>query len=93
MNADDELNYRYFEHFMEFWIPIYRKQILNAKYENDNQTLRIIHENINRNWHLQDYKKYIFKKLGINFIDDIDSNIIKIYFKHKKKREMLYDIS
>ena len=87
-----DINYKYYEHFMEFWLPIYRKQVDNAKYENNHEALNEIYLNIDKNWHLQEYKDYIFKKLGIKYLlPDIDSNIISIYFKNKKKKEMLYD--
>lgn len=89
---ETELNNNYFEHFMEFWVPIYRRQVLNAKYDNDKQALKEIYDNIDKNWHLQDTKEYIHKKLGLEFMSgDIDSQIIGIYFKHKKKKELLYD--
>ena len=94
MSLEDKMNYEYFIHFKEFWIPIYRKQILNAKYDNDNETLRAIYKNINDNWHLQDYKNYIFELLGISYLSDkvdIQPDIIEIYFKYKNRKELLYE--
>jgi len=92
MDTREKLNYRYYEHFMEFWLPIYRKQVQNAKYENDKQELINIYNNIDKHWSLQEYKEIIFEELGISHIvPDIDSNIISTYFKHKRKKERLYE--
>ena len=74
----------YYEHFNNFWIPIYRKQVLDAKYNNDTELLNCIYENINKNWNLKEYKIIIFKKLGIEYIDK-NEIIIRNYFKNKFK--------
>ena len=88
------MNYEYYKHFNNFWIPIYKRQVLNAKEENNISTLISIYNNIDNNWHLQDYKNKIFKVLDISYLSkkvDIDSDILKIYFKQKKKKELLYE--
>ena len=88
-----DMDYEYYEYFMKYWLPVYRKQILECKYENDTEALLEIYENINKSWHLKEYKKIVFEKLGINYIStqpDIDSTILKIYFKNKRKKELLY---
>lgn len=58
----------YYESFKKYWIPVYRKQIFKAKFENDKETLKVIKDNIDKNWHLQEYKYEIFKELGIIYI-------------------------
>lgn len=59
----------YYEHFCEFWIPIYRRQIFKAKFNNDLQALIEIKENIYKNWHLTHEEVLkIIKELGIYWI-------------------------
>ena len=59
----------YYEHFYEFWIPIYRQQIFKAKFNDDLQALIEIKENIYKNWHLTHEEALkIIKELGIYWI-------------------------
>ena len=73
MKIEVSMNYKYYEHFNDFWIPIYRHQVQEAKIENDEDTLNIIYKNIDKNWHLQEYKYQIFESLGIRYLKE--SNI------------------
>lgn len=59
----------YFDHFIEFWLPIYKKQVFKAKFENDVDALLTIKENIYKNVHFDDAeRKYIIQELGIKFL-------------------------
>jgi len=92
MDIEEKLNYKYYEHFMDFWLPIYRNQVLRAKYDNDKEELSRIYDNIDKHWSLQEYKNIIFNELGINhMVPDIDGETISMYFKHKRKKEKLYE--
>lgn len=63
-----DLDYIYYESFIDFWIPIYRRQIFKAKFNNDNAALKDIYDNIDKNWYLQNYKDYIFEILNIKYL-------------------------
>lgn len=62
---EEELNHQFFESFVLFWYPIYKRQIFKLKFSNDIKGLIEIKDNINKNVHLQDYKFIIFRDLGI----------------------------
>ncbi len=55
----------YLEYFKKYWYPVYKRQIIKAKYFNEKDTLLAIKENIYKNWNLKDYTKIITKDLGI----------------------------
>ena len=95
MKLEDKMNYEYYECWIEFWLPIYRQQVIECKLENNSKALLEIYNNINKNLTLKEYKEYIFELLGIKYLtnNDVDSVIIKSYFKNKKKKELLYDDS
>lgn len=65
---EEELDYKYYESFKEFWIPIYKRQVFKAKYYEDVNTLLAIKENIYKNIHLEDYRYLILKELGIYYL-------------------------
>ena len=90
-----DLDYRCYEDFIKWWLPIYKKQVNIAKLENNEPALIEIYDNIDKNWNLQKYKYLIFKELGISYlaqvaykqvekVEDADSIIIESYFKHRK---------
>ena len=64
-NWADEKEYQCYEDFKENWYPIYRRQILNAKFFNNRRALVEIKENIYKSWYLKDYRLIIVKELGI----------------------------
>lgn len=60
----------YFDHFIEFWLPIYKRQVFKAKFENNANELLAIKENIFKNWNLDKIEKeYLYKELGIRFVE------------------------
>ena len=60
----------YFDHFIEFWLPIYKRQVFKAKFENNTNDLLAIKENIFKNWNLDKIEKeYLYKELGIRFVE------------------------
>lgn len=65
---EEEKNYRFYEDWIHFWLPIYRKQVLNAKLEENDEALKEIKINILKNKSLDEYKDFIFEKLGINYL-------------------------
>lgn len=65
---DDYLNYLYYQHFLTFWIPILRKQVILAKLTNDIDALLEIKENIYHNEKLNDYRLLIIEMLGIKYL-------------------------
>lgn len=65
---EEERNFKFYEDWISFWLPIYRKQILNAKLENNQNALEEIKINIIKNKSLEGYKDFIFEKLGINYV-------------------------
>jgi len=92
-----DLDYRCYEDFIKFWIPIYKKQVNIAKLENNELALIEIYDNIDKNWNLQKYKYFIFKELGISYlvqaasmqvkkVEDADQIIIESYFRHRKDK-------
>lgn len=100
-----DTQYRFFEDWMDFWFPNYRRAVLEAKYENNEAWLLSIKDNIMKNWNMDfEMKKYILEKLGISYLLQVDSkeNMFKrneklIYLVLKRKgvlhrEEELYDI-
>ena len=74
----------YFDHFIEFWLPIYKRQVFKAKFENNTNELLSIKENIFKNWNLDKIEKeYLYKELGIKFVE-VRWKYIR-YTKAKKK--------
>lgn len=60
----------YFDYFIEFWLPIYKRQVFKAKFENNTNELLAIKENIFKNWNLDKIEKeYLYKELGIKFME------------------------
>ena len=56
----------YYESFKMFWIPIYKKQVAEAKKNKDDKTLSLIRKNIRDNIHLTDKEKdNIYKLIGL----------------------------
>ena len=87
-------DYRCYEEWIMFWLPIYRKQVNECKYQEDNLALQEIYNNIDKNWNLQDYKFYIFELLGLKYLipkENMNVEILKTYFNYKKKKEQ-YEI-
>lgn len=92
-------NYDFYEDWMKWWFPTYKKHVQEAKFENNTEALKAIYWNVKKNWHLVGYKFYILEKLGIKYLEQmnltiedenvksIDPEIISIYFKHKRKKE------
>ena len=63
------LNEKYYKSFIEFWIPIYKKQIFKAKLSRNTDLLMEIQNNIWMNWNLtKDQKNEILKMLEIKKI-------------------------
>ena len=61
----EEINKKYYESFIKFWIPIIQKQYFKAKIQNDLICIITIKENIWKNWHLsKEQKKAIWKEIG-----------------------------
>lgn len=64
-----EFSKNYFEHFSEFWLPIYRYQVNECKFENNKEALSEIMLNLIKNIHLvDDEKRYIAKEIGIYYL-------------------------
>lgn len=62
----EEFHYKYYESFMEFWIPIYKRQVFKAKFKNEIDVIISIKNNVMKNIHLNNEAKvYILKQLGI----------------------------
>lgn len=59
----------YFNSFVNFWLPIYEKQVFRAKIRKDKRELIVIKKNIMRNIHFTGVeKKYLIKRLNIEII-------------------------
>ena len=62
--------YRYFEEFVDFWLPIYKRQVFNSKFNNEKENLIAIGNNIIKNWNLtKDEKEVIIRTLGIKYLE------------------------
>lgn len=68
MNYFEQLIDEYYFDFKDFWYPIYRKQILDAKFNDNKEALLEIKNNILKNWNLKEYKDLIIKDLGLNYL-------------------------
>ena len=65
----DTNNKNYFEHFRDFWLPIYKRQVNECKLEDNKKALSEIMLNLVKNIHLSDdEKRYIAKKIGIYYL-------------------------
>lgn len=70
-SIEKTMEYAYYEHFMEFWLPIYKKQVFKAKYYNEVEELIAIKTNVTKNIHLSESSKfYILKELGLRFLSE-----------------------
>lgn len=59
----------YFDSFCEFWLPIYKHQVIEAKLEENKEVLSEIMLNLVKNIHLKDdEKRYIAKGIGIYYL-------------------------
>ena len=55
-----ENNKSYFEHFCDFWMPIYKHQVSECKLENDKAALSEIMLNLIKNWNLTSLNRLEF---------------------------------
>lgn len=56
----------YFNFWINFWLPIYKRQIFKARFNKDTDTLLSIKENIYKNIHFnREEKVEILKQLNI----------------------------
>ncbi|MCI8575828.1 MAG: sigma-70 family RNA polymerase sigma factor [Bacilli bacterium] len=68
-------NKSYFDHFCEFWLPIYRYQVNEAKLEDNKNALSEIMLNLVKNIHLSESeKRYIAKRIGIYYLIEAKEN-------------------
>lgn len=76
-------NKNYFEHFCEFWLPIYKRQVTEAKLEENKHALSEIMLNLVKNIHLtDDEKRYIAKRIGIYYlVEEKESKKMKRFFE------------
>ncbi len=82
--SSDTNNKNYFEHFCEFWLPIYKHQVIEAKLEDNKKALSEIMLNLVKNIHLkEDEKRYIAKRIGIYYLIEEDG---KMGFEKSKKQ-------
>lgn len=62
----EKLNSLYFDSFIDFWIPIYKKQVFECVAVNDTLALLEIRENIWKNIHFnKNQRDYVLRELGI----------------------------
>ena len=67
--VEEERNYRFYEDWTSYWLPIYKKQVFKAKFWNDKEWLNAIKDNVLKNWNLElEMKKYILEKLGLKYL-------------------------
>ena len=59
------MNEEQYKKYMEFWLPILKKQTFKAILQEDLMQQLDIKENIYKNTKLKDYKKEILKEIGI----------------------------
>lgn len=56
----------YFNSFINFWLPIYEKQVFRAKVRKDKMELMSIKKNIMKNIHFTNKEKeYLINRLGV----------------------------
>ena len=73
-------NKSYFDHFCEFWMPIYKRQVNECKLEDDKNALSEIMLNLVKNIHLtDDEKRYIAKRIGIYYLME-EEEMTKTHF-------------
>lgn len=71
-----ELNKNYFDHFKEFWLPIYNHQVNECKLESNKEALSEIMMNIIKNIHLANAEKRIIaKRIGIYYLFEKSENM------------------
>lgn len=63
---------KYCQAFIEFWIPIYKKQIFKAKLNKDTDILFNIKENIYKNNKLKEVRVSLLKELGIYQVEKME---------------------
>lgn len=73
----------YFEHFCEFWLPIYEHQVIEAKLDENKEALSEVMLNLVKNIHLtDDEKRYIAKKIGIYYlVEEKERKNMKRFFE------------
>lgn len=91
LRQNENIN-NYFDHFCEFWMPIYKKQVNECKLEDNKKALSEIILNLVKNIHLtDDEKRYIAKRIGVHYLiekfenkktDDETKN--ELFKKHEK---------
>ena len=65
----EQMIYTYYEHFIDFWLPIYKRQVFKAKFNDEKEAMVEIKNNIMKNWHLDNIEKgYIMQQLGLLFL-------------------------
>lgn len=68
LKIEEQYKKRYYESFIKYWIPIYKKQLFKAKLTNNTDLILEIKENIYKNINLEKYRIQIFKELNIYHI-------------------------
>lgn len=69
IDLEQELNYMYYESFISYWLPVYKRQVFKAKFNDDKAALISIKDNIIKNIHLDEtMKSYILKQLGLSYL-------------------------
>lgn len=99
----EEMIKNYFEHFCEFWLPIYKYQVNECKIENNKNALSEIMLNLVKNIHLTDKeKRYLAKEMGLYYLieeKEIRDDKNELFKKHEKliylvlkKKNLLHEI-
>ena len=87
-----ENNKSYFEHFCDFWMPIYKHQVSECKAENNKEVLSEIMLNLVKNWNLaDDEKRYIAKEIGIYYLVEKSENVG--FEKSKKQANEVHKVT
>lgn len=93
LRPNENIN-NYFDHFCEFWMPIYKHQVNECKLENNKEALSEIILNLVKNIHLtDDEKRYIAKRIGIYYLFEKSENQIDEEIKNdlfKKHEKLIY---
>lgn len=90
--SSDTNNKNYFENFCEFWLPIYKHQVIEAKLEENKNALSEIMLNIIKNIHLtEDEKRYIAKRIGIYYLVEKSENVG--FEKSKKQANEVHKVT
>ncbi len=84
MNLNMDISRSYFEHFRDFWIPIYRKQVIEYKLNEEKEEVLVeVLENVLKNINLDNFeKKYVLKEIQLWYLYK------KYFFKKKLKIEI-----